>query len=504
MGGGRGEVSDSRVFCTLDDAYCESSRLRMSGSIESKLVSIPEALTLGVDVDSDELSPYGGQTYRVTFKDDSPSGSDNFKLEVETNSLLTLSNSSAFISVEELVTGVVYSPCFGTVEVPQDQALATGQYYYAKASCENEIGYSDSQISSSSAKPMVVPGRPTSVTLKSMSESDLMVSLNTPQFDGGDPVDKFEVQLSKFSDFTVIQTEYITLLTGGGPYQRKITGLEKGVDYYCRARALNTQGPGAFTISYPPKMNPHTFPGSPRVDLYVTSDKMLTVSFENPLDDGGDAVTYFVIEWDVSANFNSGGKEMPHKGSIQLDASLHNSWTFGDLSSTESYYVRVSCVNSAGKGPAAYAKSNPVQPKKVTAGKPVSVLVQSAGPGEIYISWERPYIPHHGKPCSGTASAPGQCPFAGGSSEPETTGGYDVQEYEIVWNENSNFNGHDGGRASTSLREFTIKGLIEGRTYWVKVLARNPVGSGIFCQYSGAYCDKDAVGANQLSAIASP
>ena len=67
--GGRGTTLSSRVACTADSALCPPNRLQISGSIQSKLESIPEALVLGVQVDRNPPDAYNGNVYRVSFLD---------------------------------------------------------------------------------------------------------------------------------------------------------------------------------------------------------------------------------------------------------------------------------------------------------------------------------------------------------------------------------------------------------------------------------------------------
>merc|ERR1712227_379057 len=111
-----------------------------------------------------------------------------------------------------------------------------------------------------------------------------------------------------------------------------------------------------------------------------------------------------------------------------------------------------------------------------------------ASVGEIDIAWQRPRVPHHGIQCSGTTAAPADCPVAFGDTLPASDGGSTIIEYEIEYNERSDFLGSDGGIETASSSPYIINGLTPGRTYFVRILARNAVGSGASCANGGALC----------------
>jgi hypothetical protein len=119
-----------------------------------------------------------------------------------------------------------------------------------------------------------------------------------------------------------------------------------------RVSAANSQGYGATTASAPSSLNPNqqsSFPSAVR--LAVTSDTMLTVGFDLPADDGGDKITGFRVEWDISLTFNSNLVGSPNKGVVDLDAAVTTSYTITRLTlGPQLYNVRVFARNSAGLG----------------------------------------------------------------------------------------------------------------------------------------------------------
>ena len=119
-------------------------------------------------------------------------------------------------------------------------------------------------------------------------------------------------------------------------------------------------------------------PGAPtNVALGVTSDSMLTVSFDEPTDNGGDDITSYYIEWDTAASFNS-LSSAPNKGTATVSSAEHNSYTITTLTENTVYYVRVSTINDMGTGASQTASPENHFPTKQIPGKPHTVQVASA------------------------------------------------------------------------------------------------------------------------------
>lgn len=250
-------------------------------------------------------------------------------------------------------------------------------------------------------------------------------------------------------------------------------------------------------MATPSSLNPHEKPSAPlNVQLGITSDTMLTVGWEAPKHDGGDVITKYRIEWDIAIGFTTASIP-PHKGYIDIEASAHKSYTIELLSTDIAYFTRVFAINMAGAG--IPQESNPIslRPARQVPGKPHS-LMASPGvySGEIYVTWQYPRIPNHGIPCSGTALIAGQCPTAYDGSVPASNGGEKITEYEVEINERPDFGGIDGSRKLSTITSCTIENMSKGRSYYIRVLARNAIGSGRYCDKSGsAFCNGIAVNA---------
>jgi hypothetical protein len=496
--GGRNETRTStKVACVqsaASDSFCPIFRERTSGSIESKLMYL--GLTPGgLTVERDEaIHPTNGMTWRVTFLDDSPANPDDFHLSVVDESAMTTQDGTSVADVDVQIKsdGVVYEACTGDLVFPEDKTLQEGQLYYARVSAINEVGYGPALAATVAQKPMVTPSGPTSVVLRSVSKTELRVEFNPPVSNGGDAIVSYKIEYStsQFFSESTTQSTMLTYLDGGSPFSKTISGLTTGTEYYVRVFALNSQGVGEPAVSTPDKLNPHEPPEGPsNVRLRITSNSMLTVGFDLPEYNGGDDVTHFKIEWDVDATFQSPTVPMPHKGSVEVDASTHRSHTLTLLTQGQQYYVRVAARNNAGYGTFTNAVPAKSIPALQTPGRPHTIsATRGDSTGRISVSWQRPRVPFHGVPCSGTNAAPFDCPAEIGDAAPSSIGGSAITQYLVAYNEKADFTGFDGGSTTTTTTNIVLEGLTSRRTYYIRVLARNAQGSGPFCSYQDANC----------------
>jgi len=220
----------------------------------------------------------------------------------------------------------------------------------------------------------------------------------------------------------------------------------------------------------------------------VTSDTMLTVAFGPPEDDGGDPILRYRIDWDTSSTFN-GAIGAPNKGSYEAAANLQSSWTITYLTKGLTYFVRVSAINNAGPGESILASSTAIAPSLQVPGKPQTISASTgSNSGEITVSWQYPRVPWHNIPCSGTVTSPNECPSGVGGGLPVTNGGTAITEYEVSYNDQEDFSGYDTGEITTTNLFYTLTNLTPGRTYYIRILARNAQGAGSFCAYTERNC----------------
>jgi hypothetical protein len=338
---------------------------------------------------------------------------------------------------------------------------------------------------------MIVPGPPTSVSLDVLSATELRIIFASPFDNGGDTITKYSVEWSKSATFSEYNSSITDYLTNGSPFSKIIGNLLTGQRYYVRVRAGNSQGYGLPQLSTPNHLTPHQISDPPsNVLLAITSDEMLTVSWNAPISDGGDPVTKYRIEWDTISTFSSTNYP-PHKGYVDLEANVHSSHTIEMLSSKKVYFVRVFALNTAGMSEGTISDPFYLSPSKQVPGQVESLSARSgSASGTIDVDWVAPIVPHHGIPCSGTLETPFPCPTGYEGGIISSDGGDKIFEYEVEYNERSDFSGVDGRTKFVSGTSTTLQNLHSGRPYYVRVLARNTIGSGFFRSIQNAVSAK--------------
>lgn len=485
--GGRGDPSSSRVYCKYDEILCNQEVLSKSGSMQGKIEAI-DFISKGVLVDRDGPSSKNEFVWRITFLDHPESGEDGILIDVVTSSLRTMNGDNGAEVVTYLIqSGETYSNCVGKKVVPKYGGLVKGLHYHVRVSAMNSMGYSIPMRAIKSQAPMIVPGPPTSVSLEVTSATELRIIFASPVDNGGDPITKYSVEWSKSETFSEYESCIIDYLTKGSPFSKVLSNLLTGQRYFVRVKAGNSQGYGTPQLSTPNYLTPHSIPDPPsNVLLEVTSDEMLTVGWNAPLSDGGDPVAKYRIEWDTVATFSSTNPP-PHKGYVDVEANIHFSHTIEMLSSKKVYFVRVFAFNTAGMSEETVSDPLYASPSKQVPGQVESLSARpGSASGEIEVEWELPMVPHHGIPCSGTLEAPFPCPARYEGGFVSSDGGDKIYEYEVEYNERSDFSGADGRTKFVTGTATTLQNMHSGRQYYVRVLARNTIGSGFFRIFKSA------------------
>jgi len=504
------DIYMSKTYCeNYEDenlAYCPTSRLLTSGSMQSKMNAL-ESLSEGVTVSRRTLAN-NAYVWSITFMD----AGDDFELAAANTGLdgsvsaiqvkngihtSTLTAEQA-LTLDKVQTGVVHGACVGSLVMPSVGGLVTGQYYYGRVFAYNQAGYGEAQTALTPEKPMVVPGRPTGVVLEVYDATSLKVIFNPPTDDGGDAVDSYLVQYSTDPTFSSnVGNVSVVMLSAGAPFYRVMPNLFTGVDYYVRVLAHNSQGYGLPQSSSPTYEHPYVEPSPPTsVKIGVTSDTMLTVGFDYPASDGGDNVTQFKIEWDTAPSFASLSTS-PDRGYAVVSASTERSYTIEYLTTYKTYYVRVSALNSAGWGQPRVADPASAVPSLQVPGQPVALAASSGThDGYINIRWNSPRVPRHGIPCGGTLSHPARCPTPVGATDDAADGGAEITSYLVEWSIDPSFSAAQfdaGSQQVVDATAYTARNLTYGLRYYTRVAAWNIMGFSAFCAHTGNTCLGDSL-----------
>jgi hypothetical protein len=346
---------------------------------------------------------------------------------------------------------------------------------------------------------MKVPAPPVDVKLSVLSGTSLRVVFS-PSDDGGDTITKYLIEydtVSSFNSPNLAHREHL-FLEGGAPYSVTLPQLVMGTEYFVRVAAFNSRGYGPFEASSPASETPAQVPTAPS-DVYflITSDTKLTVTFNDPVSDGGSEITMYKVTWDREPTFSS-LFEAPHRDSIDVPASTHRSYTIEGLTPGVNYYVKVQARNAIGYGPPRTGSPSERAPATQLPGKPYNVEVNSGAAGVLDVSFTAPRIPDHGVPCGGGGplgdAADMLCGTAMGRDHTtwgEADGGLGISKYVLEWDVQEDFVSSNGaphkGSATIlatdpNIFSFThqITGLAPNRLYFVRIAAENSNGPGQF------------------------
>ncbi|RHY24892.1 hypothetical protein DYB25_008383, partial [Aphanomyces astaci] len=105
---------------------------------------------------------------------------------------------------------------------------------------------------------------------------------------------------------TLQSVEIPTDTNATAPFYYHISNLRPGVTYIARVSCYNSRGYNVPTASQP-TAPPQQPPSRPlQVKVVTSSASTLSVYWSHPQSDGGNAISKYRVEWDVSAAFNSG------------------------------------------------------------------------------------------------------------------------------------------------------------------------------------------------------
>ncbi|GAB2573971.1 fibronectin type III domain-containing protein [Microlunatus antarcticus] len=307
------------------------------------------------------------------------------------------------------VTSCATSPC-------EVDGLTNGTAYTFTVRAMNALGTGEPSAASDAVTPAVAPGAPTDIRAVA-TDASATVSFTAPAADGGSPVTGYVVQVGSSGDEVSCAVSPCL-----------VTGLENGTTYALTVRAVNDAGRSV--ASEPAEVTPAGLADAPRSVTARRGDQKVTLTFARPAQDGGAAVTGYLVETTPGGDVTS---------------CTTSPCTVEGLTNGTSYTFEVRARTSAGLGEASEPTS-PVVPATVP-GAPTG-LTAERGDGSAVLGFD----------------APG------------SDGGSDVTAYEVSV---------DGGDTWTALEvdghgslTATVDGLTNGVTYVFEVRARNDVGPG--------------------------
>ena len=311
-------------------------------------------------------------------------------------------------------------------------SLANGTVYGFQLEAVNSSGTGEATSTS-----FTTPSAPAAPVISSVTPEDqaLQVALGAPA-SGGYPLTDYEWSTDAGATWysesshgtpcpatsgTTVTCQIAALSSDGA------TPLTNGTSYSVEMRAVNDVGAGA--ASALEIATPYTSPGAPTITTtsggMTPSDGALTVSFTAPTDDGGAAITGYQHSTD-------GGVSWAPNSDLSL------TFTITGLTNGTSYPVEVRAVNAAGAGLASAVASG------IPSTVPAPPVISAVTPANQALTV---------------------------SLAPESNGGAAVTAYEY------SVNGGAWTPTAGTSPAFTVRGLTNGTSYAVEVLAENSNGS---------------------------
>ncbi len=319
------------------------------------------------------------------------------------------------------VTGYVITPTsglpvtVGNITTYTVTGLTNGIGYAFVVAAINTIGTGGNSAPSGSVTPSpTAPAAPTFV-LPVAGNATIALGWTPPADNGGSPVTGYVITPSSGSPVTV-----------GNVTTHAFTALTNGLGYTFTVAAINAIGTGAPSASSTSVTPGPTAPGAPTIGVATAANVSATLSWTPPSDDGGSAVTGYVIT--------------PSSGTPVTVGDV-TTYTVTGLTNTTAYAFTVAAINAIATG-ANSAASNSVTPHPTAPSAP-TIVIAIAGNTTATLTWVAP-VDDGGFAVTGYTITP--------SSGPPITIG-DVTTY-------------------------TLTGLLNGIGYTFTVAAINQLGTG--------------------------
>jgi titin len=222
--------------------------------------------------------------------------------------------------------------------------------------------------------------------------------------------------------------------TGKAATGDPVDNLKNGTTYYFW---LTLDGTGLNPVSNMVSATPAALPDKPNGLTATPGDSQVALTWAAPVSSGGLPITGYHLYAGTTADLGGASPIATLTGTVVTVTGLVNGST---------YYFKVTALNRAGEGPGTETKAVPV----TTPGEPTG-LTATPGDSQVTLSW----------------------------AAPASDGGAPISDYIIV--QGTSPGGETGdpvsGSPVTGTRT-TVTGLVNGTTYFFKVVAVNAAGQG--------------------------
>ena len=317
-----------------------------------------------------------------------------------------------------------------------------GHYLRANASYTDGHGSGKSAQAETGNKVQTVPGPP---AIESVSPNDrtLTVSWTAPAADGGTAITTYDLRYirSDASDKTDASWTSKAGVWTSGALRYTLGSLNNGVEYDLQVRAVNAVGGGSWSSRA--IGTPRTTPGTPAISSVTSGDRVLTVSWFAPGNDGGAEITGYDLRYIRSDASDKADENWMVEEGIWNSGVLR--YELSGLTNGVDYDLQLRAVNIAGDGEWSGSTSGAPQTR------PAAPTINSMDSGNNFltVTW----------------------------SPPTDTGGLNIQSYDLRYirsdaldKADDDWTGRESIWTSGNL-EYTLSGLSNGVGYDLQVRA---------------------------------
>jgi hypothetical protein len=246
--------------------------------------------------------------------------------------------------------------------------LTNGTAYLFRVAAVNKNGPSPWVATSVPVTPLARASAPT-ITSLTAGTNLLNVSWTTPNGNGS-TITGYIVEYNNGT--TTVQVPVGVVNT------RQITGLVNGASYTVRVAAVTAAGTGIFSAWAGP-VSPAGPASAPTGVTLMARDKAVDVSWVAPTDNGGRAITDYVVRYRLASSA---------VWSTVNVGSATTSRTISGLTNGQQYVFQVAAITSFGTGTFS-AIAGPVTPQPL-ASPPTRLGGNAVGPGLVSLVWTAP------------------------------------------------------------------------------------------------------------------
>ncbi|XP_071534909.1 titin-like [Panulirus ornatus] len=324
--------------------------------------------------------------------------------------------------------------------------LLAGHEYFFRVFALNAIGLSEALEASETIvlkSPFDKPGPPLGpFDVSNMTEVSLQLHWDEPEHDGGSPITHYTLEKRESTKKAWTKVGQ----TAAAVTDMEVTGLKKGVAYYFRVYAFNAIGQSPplqpeEPITAGKKITPPTKPNGLQV-IDVTT-KTVTLAWAPPTTTGGADLTGYVIERRLTTE-----RKWERVDTVDPSVTL---FCVENLREKSEYEFRVFAENPVGLSlEAAMTEQVRLKTHATPPSPPTAPLeVRPTGPTSLMIEW----------------------------GAPESDGGAPLLGYIIAIRDIKRTMWIEVGQVGANFTRLHIKELQEEHEYFVRVFARNEVGT---------------------------